>query len=408
MRIRYLLMNAYGVGGTIRTVINQANAMAAEHDVEIISVFRRREHPAFAIDPAIRLTPLVDERCGHRPDLGPAWRHPVRHWQARRPAAYIPPDETRASIFTRPVERAITDHLRTVHDGVLVATRPALNLLTARFADPQVVRIAQEHINLRSYKPGVRADIARWYPRLDAVTVLTHADERDYLDAFGGAASDPGVRIEQIPNPLPAADVPPPLAPTRSREPIVIAAGRLVRAKGYDRLIDAFARIADDHPEWELRIYGDGKWEDRLRRQIDDQRMDGRVRLMGNTRHVEKEMAKASVFALSSRFEGFPMVLLEAMRQGLPIAAFDCHTGPAELITHDQNGLLVPQDDIAALAKTLNDLITDEARRQRLGDQAAQAVAPYAMERILPRWEQLFNELLDARDGRLRNNSEVH
>ncbi|KPI23461.1 glycosyl transferase group 1 [Actinobacteria bacterium OK074] len=400
MKIRFLLLNAYAVGGTVRTVVNQANALAdAGHDVEITSVHRDRPAPAFPAHPAVRLRTLVDAT------VPPSWlRRRGESRLAARPSELVPPDEVKYRRFDGLTDRRLVRHLRSLNGGVLVTTRPALTLLAARFAPPSVITVGQEHVPHRKHRPGLAREIDRWYPRLDALTTLTEADLATYarrltgsdahrntydLRPAGGAGR---VRVAHIPNLLPAHN------PERSSldRPLIVSAGRLVKPKGFARLIEAFEPIAHNHPEWQLRIYGSGPDEDRLRRLIFDRHLYNHVFLMGTTPHLEAELAKASAFALASRHEGFGMVLAEAMSHGVPPVSFDCPVGPREIITGDE-GILVPPGDTAGLTKALTSLVEHPELRREMGARAVVSAQRYAPAGIREQWEALFGELAAAR-----------
>jgi glycosyltransferase involved in cell wall biosynthesis len=382
MKIRYLLLHAYGMGGTIRTVVNQANAMAAAgHEVEVVSVVRRKDRPQFAVDPRVRITALADQRAGvPTPTLT---SRVARRLRGRA----VPSGEFAVRYFTPHVERAVVGYLSGLRDGVLVTTRPALNLLAARFAGGAEVRVAQEHMNLGTHRPDVRAAVLRHYARFDAVVVLTEGDRAEYAQAL------PGARVERIPNAVHAVDQP----HSDQSGKIVIAAGRLFPQKGFDLLLPAFAEVVRHHPDWQLRIYGTGPKKDRLRAQIEELRLYNNVFLMGRTEHFDEELTKASVFVLSSRFEGLPMVMIEAMSHALPIVSFDCPTGPGDVITDGADGVLVPPADVEALGGALVRVIGDRPLRERLGAQAAVTVRNYAPDAVMPQWEALFSELTAAR-----------
>ncbi|WP_084516648.1 glycosyltransferase family 4 protein [Microtetraspora niveoalba] len=381
MRIRYMLLHAYGMGGTIRTVINQANAMAARgHDVELVSAVRRRDEPQFPIDPRVRLVPLTDQReqaSGYRARL------------AARRGRVVPPGEYKSDWFTRGVERAVADYLAGVWDGVLVTTRPGLNLLAARYAPDGAIRVAQEHMNMASHRPDVRAEIVRTYRTFDAVVVLTHGDRLEYERAV------PGARVLRIPNAVHEHGGVRP----GPRGKVVLAAGRLTEQKGFDLLVPAFARVVAEHPDWQLRIFGTGPGEAGLRALIEELHLYNHVFLMGRTDRLDDELAKASAFVLSSRFEGLPMVMIEAMSHGTPIVSFDCPTGPADVLTDGVDGLLVPPGDVPALADALARVIGDRALRERLGSAALAGAAPYTREAVTPQWEALFEDLARRRRG---------
>ena len=382
MKIRYLLLHAYGMGGTIRTVFNQASAMAAAgHDVEIISVVRRRTKAQFPLDERVRITTLVDQRDGYGPDTL------LRRIRRKLRGRVVPSDEFAARYFTERVERAVIDAVSAVEDGVLVTTRPALNIIGARFARRRVVHVAQEHMNLATHKPDTRQQIIKYYPRCDAVVVLTNTDRQDYLEVL------PGTRIERIPNSTVLSG----RQPCDPNSKIVIAAGRLYYQKGFDLLIPAFAQVVAAHPDWRLHIFGTGPKQERLQAKIDELGMQDNIRLMGRSDKFAEELARSSIYALSSRFEGLPMVMIEAMAHRLPVVSFDCPTGPADVITHEKDGLLVPPGDVDAMARTLIRAIEDPDLRKRLGDAAYETVQAYTPEVVMPQWENLFSELLAAK-----------
>jgi glycosyltransferase involved in cell wall biosynthesis len=271
--------------------------------------------------------------------------------------------------------------LRATGRDVVITTRPAWSLLAAAAAPPGALLVGQEHMHLRAHRPGLEADVRRAYRRLDAVCVLTEGDRADYAAALAGART----QVARIPNPVA------PLGGDADLDaPVVVAAGRLTRQKGFDLLVRAFAELAPRHPGWELRIYGGGKERAALERQIDAAGLAARVRLMGSTRRLDAAFAAASVFALSSRFEGFGMVLVEAMGCGLPVVSFDCPRGPADIITPGRDGLLVPPEDTGALAAALDALMSDPARRRAYGAAARETARAYEPAAIAGRWDALL------------------
>lgn len=375
MKIRYLLLTAYGMGGTVRTVLNQAGALAAAgHDVEVVGVLRQRRTPRLPIDPRIRLRTLVDE-VADPPNRG--------FWDRRR-ARQIPKGERGIRYFDRAVERAVVAYLTELRGGLLVTTRPALNLLAARHAPPSVVRVAQEHMNFASHRRDVQRAITKWYRRLDAVVVLTRTDQADYERLL------PGARVLRIPNAVRSLDQ----KPSEQANRIAVAAGRLVAQKGFDLLIPAFAKVAAERPDWQLRIYGDGRRKAELRALIDDLHMYNNIYLMGRTDRMDEELAKASIAVLSSRFEGLPMILIEAMAHALPVVAFDCPTGPGDVVADGVDGLLVPPEDVDGLAQGILHLIDDPPLRRKMGSAALRTATAYGPDAVNPQWESLFTELL--------------
>jgi glycosyltransferase involved in cell wall biosynthesis len=379
MKIRYMLLHAYGMGGTIRTVVNQANAMAAAgHEVEIVSVVRRRSSPQFSIDERVKLSALVDQRQGVPVDslARKVWR--------RARGKIVPYGEFAAGYFTERVEQAVIDYVSSLDGGILVTTRPALNLISARRTPATVKRVAQDHMNLGSYPEPVRAQITRHYGAFDAVVVLTETSRSEYRGAL------PGTPIVRIPNAVHMAD----RRHSDQSNPVVIAVGRLVPQKGFGMLINAFAEAAADHPQWQLRIFGTGPNKERLEAKAAESGLGDRIHLMGRSERIHDELAQSSIYALSSRIEGLPMAMIEAMGHALPVVAFDCPTGPADVLTPEVDGVLVPPRDVDALAGELRRVMGDRELRQRLGTAAAETAQDYAPEAVMPLWEDLFAALI--------------
>lgn len=198
-------------------------------------------------------------------------------------------------------------------------------------------------------------------------------------------------RAAIIPNPVVPPDQP---RGQGDRHPLrIVAAGRLTRQKGFDLLISAFAAVAERHPLWSLTIWGEGEERAALARQADALGLTGRIGLPGVSAAQGGWTGEASAFVLSSRYEGFPNVLLEAMAAGLPVIAVDCPYGPREIIAHDRDGLLVPDHDGAALAEALDRLMGDAALRCRLGRQAALSVQRFRADLVARQWEALVDGL---------------
>jgi glycosyltransferase involved in cell wall biosynthesis len=375
MTIRFLIADAYSVGGTIRTTFNTAAELARRHDVEVVSVYRRRDEPELELDPRVRLRALAD--------LRPARLARARRWAAARPSRVIHREDHRFPRFNAVTDVALVRFLRATRDGVLIGTRPGLNVAIARFASPVVVRVGQDHMNLGSYKPGLRAAIARTYPRLDAVTALTQGSADEY------AALLPRTHVECIPNAAPHANGR--RADLQARS--VVAAGRLIRRKGFDRLLTAWARVAHEHPSWRLDVFGRGPEKDELAQLAGELGVGDSVHLRGYTARLTDMLAGGSVFALTSRREGFPMVLLEAMAVGLPVVAYDCPTGPRDIVTDGVDGYIVPDGHTQELAAALDELMDAEHKRRSFGAAALAKAARYESAAIAARWEELFAEL---------------
>jgi len=173
----------------------------------------------------------------------------------------------------------------------------------------------------------------------------------------------------------------------------LLGVGRLDNGKQFSVLIRVFANLANRHSRWSLRILGEGPLRAHLQQQIADLGLESRIELPGIVSAIENELVEADIFALTSRYEGFPMVLLEAMAVGLPCVSFDCPSGPREMSMNGQVALLVPLNDEQALEFALERLMLDDNLRQTLGSQARSSVLErYSLDKILEQWELLFQE----------------
>jgi len=179
------------------------------------------------------------------------------------------------------------------------------------------------------------------------------------------------------------------------REPVILAVGRLDKQKGHDLLIRAFARADAKQKGWRLVILGEGPERSNLWRLTEDLGIHDAVSMPGVVKEPAEWMYKADLFVLPSRYEGFPNALLEAMACGCAVIAADCPSGPAEIIRHGVNGLLVPRENITALSTAMDRLMQDSNTRQRLSDQALKVKETFSQGEIMNRWNALIQKILD-------------
>jgi glycosyltransferase involved in cell wall biosynthesis len=173
----------------------------------------------------------------------------------------------------------------------------------------------------------------------------------------------------------------------------VVALGRFSSEKGFDLLLDAWALVAHDFPDWALRLYGNGPDEDQLREQAQRLSIEGSVQFMGHTTDVPEALLASSVYALSSRHEGMPVALAEAMEFGIPSVAFDVSPGVRETVTHERDGLLVPPGNVHRFGDALRRFMSDIDLRRAYGAHAHESVQRFAPDRIVERWEHEFRLL---------------
>lgn len=217
--------------------------------------------------------------------------------------------------------------------------------------------------------------------RLDSFVVLTEEDKRQWKELDD---------VVVIPDPL-SFEVDRVSSLNSKR---LIAVGRYVYQKGFDLLLKSWSMIENQCLGWELVIYGQGDREP-YERLIDELKIDrNRCHLYGPSKDIKQEYLKSSLFIFSSRFEGFGMVLVEAMACGIPVVSFDCPCGPKDIVTEGKDGFLVPNGDTSKLASTIKLLVTHPDKIQEMSLNAISKSQNYSMEKVSLRWKQLFDSLM--------------
>lgn len=256
-------------------------------------------------------------------------------------------------------------------------------------------KIGELHINRANYRNFERNDsnviknlfsffwmqsLVRHLKKLDSFVVLTEEDKQAWTELDN---------VMVIPDPLP-------FKPTRfssQQQKRVIAVGRYVYQKGFDLLLQAWSMIEKQCPDWELFVFGDGDRTvyEQMREQlgVDERRCHLKERVLD----IQKEYSNSSIFAFSSRFEGFGMVLIEAMACGLPVVSFDCPCGPKDIVTHGEDGFLVENGNVRKFADSLLNLINDESERIAMAQKARVNVSRFSLDVLAERWKELFNVL---------------
>ncbi|MBT1169957.1 glycosyltransferase family 4 protein [Bifidobacterium sp. SO4] len=344
-------------GGTERVGIMIANALAQRgFDVTILS-FWDYGQPFFSVDERVTVDHLLKpatEGKLYRTFLYPVWK--LRRYVKNHDFdVFIDIDSVLAYWTTwalrgLPCRHIVWDHFNYVH-------------------------AQSEHKRIKALQLTMR--------HADTLVLLTQQDRRMYLE--GGFPAD---KLRVINNPSPFEHV----TPSPRVEHTVLAVGRLTEQKGFDRLIAAWSRIEDRAGDWKLAIVGSGELESELKRQVDDFGLSN-VRFIPATSNIEQWYDNASIYAMTSRFEGFPMVLLEAMAKGLPIVAYDCLTGPSELVDDDVNGHLVQDGDEERFAENLLSLMWNRQLQDRYSYGALRLISDFSINAITRQWEELIDGL---------------
>ena len=381
MRICFALMWGDGIGGTNRALYSQAEALRTAHEVSVLSVLKTADRPFYDLPKGVDIRYLVDA-------TGPVPRA-VRGDSgddaalATAPSALIDPAVEGG--YTRLTDREIAHAFGALDVDVLVTASPPQLALATRFARRSTAIVHQEHRTSEARKELTKDLLLTSAVDADAVVLLTQPTADWFRTALGDAAP----RIEVIPNAL--VDVHRPRS--RVDNPLVLTAGRFVPAKQLGHAVDAFAVASAAVPGWSFRLFGEGPQLAPLQRRVRRAGLNDSVLFPGLTPYLEREWSKASIGVMSSRSEGFPLVIAEAMAAGVPFVSYDCPNGPAAMITHGKDGLLVPPGDVDGLAAALTSLMRDDARRREMGEAAAAGAERFRSPAIAAAWQELYAAL---------------
>ena len=376
MRIVYTIAGLYRLAGMERIVSAKACALAERgYEVLIVTTEQKGRPLAFPLHPAVRTQDLAvgyeDNNGGSF--LSKALRHPGKVRRHRKALAALlsqfHPDIV-VSLFCGD-ER----FLPALKDG-------SAKVLEVHFSRFKRLQYGRRGIWALADRLRSRRDLS-CARRFDRFVTLTREDL-----GYWGCPKNGVV----IPNFLSAF----PETPADLSSRTVLAVGRFSHQKSFDRLLRAWA-AANVPAGWRLRIVGDGEEREALSALIETLGIGGTVLLDGPCADMDAVYREASILALSSRYEGLPMVLLEGQAYGIPAVAFNCQCGPSEVISDGKSGLLVPQGDIPALAKALETLMNNETLRRDMGAEALAESRRWDRDTIIGQWTSLFENILSSR-----------
>lgn len=348
MKLLYVLEHISTVGGLERILIDKMNAMAAEDgfDVVLMTIWQDENRPAFPLDKRVEQVCLGIERPQN--SLG---------WLASVPKVlYI-----------------YNNKVRAIAPDVLINFRAMGAMLTA-FSSWKGYTVFEAH-TARHYSNH------RWlYPfmehRADVVVCLTNGDAQNYAKAK---------RVEVIPNFVTTSS-----APSCERGNRCLFVGRLCQEKDPLRLLRLWKEIVGRHPGWHLDICGEGVLEKDVRAEIECLSIEDSVQMHGQVSDISRMYAQSAMLLLCSQTEGLPMVLIEAMRNGLPVVSTDCPYGPADIICDGENGFLVSKNDDAAFVNAVSVLIGNDLLRKNMSVKAQETSERFSKEKVICRWKELF------------------
>ena len=375
MKILYQIHSTYNPGGMERVLLNKVRYFVEEKEWEVV-VVTTDQHSRPSFYPFPEGVRMIDLEVNYSDDNGKPFHKKLfgyfrrRLEHRKRLAALLEQERPDIVDCFYPGESSFVPSL---NDG----SRKVVELHQSKLFHYQYNRSG-----LMGLADKVRARMdERLVRKFDRFVVLTQEDRQMWGEM-------PGIRV--IPN---AANF---IAENYSdcSAKRVIAVGRLDYQKSFDRLIMAWEKVVQKRPVWRLDIFGQGEWKEMLQRMIDERGLQDSIRLMRPTKNIGKEYSDSSMLVMSSHYEGFPMVMVEAMACGLPAVSFDFKCGPKDIIKDGENGVIVPDGDIDALAEAMMKLMGDDELRKRMGEEAKKVVETYSEEKVMSKWMKLYEEVV--------------
>lgn len=379
MKIAYLYTALVTVGGADRVVTEKANylAEALGHDVYIITDSQNGRQPAFPLSDKVKHIDLdvdLDKQYHHGLVVRSYYYFSLMHLYKKRLTKLL--NEIKADIVITTLGRDL-DFLTKLKDG------------SKKIGESHIAKQYTRNFHLLEARGFPYKQIAQYWRKkqekavrnLDAFVVLTQYDAESWSK----------IKVADIiPNSLPFYTNESSLLDRKQ----LIAVGRLSEQKGFDLLISAWKRIAKQHADWKIHLYGEGELENELKKSIAQHGIEDSFIIHKPVKDIKEKYLESSIYVMSSRFEGFGMVLIEAMACGVPCISFDCPHGPSHIIKDGEDGILVENGNVEKLADAISSLIMDKERRMAMGKAAKRNIARYSQKNIMQQWENLFNKLM--------------
>lgn len=363
-------------GGVEMAISLLSNALCKRgFDVEILCTYNFGT-PAYYIDPKVKITYLTKVLPNRE-----QFRSAVKN---KNPFAIIKEGLYALQVLYQKkhcLKRAIAK----IKKGIIISTRHEDSLLLSKYGASDVLKIAQLHHD-HHFNETLFSDFKHRYANIDYFALLTDSLRDEISELM--RPYNKKTKCVTIPNFLPFEDenslVPKPKQ--------VVAVGRLHTDKAFHRLIDAWALVTEQHPDWTLKIIGDGPLKDELEKQVSDLDIQNSVIFTGALAHddVMREMAQSSIYAMTSISEAFPFVLLEAMYNYLPIVAYDVRVGPPALVKHNETGFLVPDGNTQAFSDALCKLMDSPEMVVEFQQAAYHFVQNFSEDAVIDLWLNLF------------------
>lgn len=362
-----------GVGGVEKAIISMANLFAERYDVRLYSVYKMPGAPVLPIDERVSLRFLMHDVPNRE-----EWKAAVKALKLED----IFKESLRSVRILSGKRRVVKKMIKNITEGVIITTRHEDNLPLAKYGAKDVLKIGQLHHDHCFEKKYIKA-FKKGYEGLDVLALLTPSLVDEVQKIMAG--HNQHTRLVYMPN---AMERYPERVNFDGREKTVITVGRITEVKRFDLLVEQFVSLHPQAHGWKLKIIGDGEDMPKLKKLVGDNKAESFIELCGkmDNRLVEQEMCRAAIFAMSSRSEGLPYVLLEAQGCGLPIVAYDVRVGPGFIVHDEVDGLLVKEGDRQGYENALLRLMSDEPLRQSMGAEAVKCTAAFSKESVAEKW----------------------
>lgn len=377
MNIVYILKAIAMKAGTERVMSDKINWLTAHgHNVTVVT-YEQGDHPlSFPLNPVVKHIDLDVRffKLSSIPFYFRIWKFGTMKSLFANRLQYVLDDIDPDLIVTTTYSLKLSKEICNVRTGAkkVIESHSACFSVGKEydFRDKGVLKYFARFIDFFYFR---NAD------RYDQLIVLTEGDKKDWKKYVKC--------VKIIPNPL---TLYPEHIPAKESSCRILSVGRLTFQKGLDMLVDAFAIIASTYPKWHIDIYGNGEDKENLLKQIEKYSLQHQIRIYSPIESIYKEYMQSDFYVLSSRYEGYPLVLNEAMSCGTPCVAFRCKYGPEDAIEDGVNGLLVKNGDVQDLADKIEWMILHEKERVEMGEKARIAAARYKKDQVMREWEQAY------------------
>ena len=356
-KIGILVYDISLTGGAERVAINMANEFSSKYEVHLISVFNENK---------------------------------INFEDEKKYAIYNVSSKTlkiTTNLFK--LAKRIKKYLLENKIEILFSITAGVNTLAVMATRHTSIKaIYCEHSNLKNRTYGVKHILRQYIGAkcMNKIVTLTEQDKKNFIEIFKINPS----KIEVIPNWIDIAEKL--VNGYRIDSTKIITVGRLEKVKGHNMLIEVAKKVKEQHKNWSWDLYGDGKYREEIEMSIKLNQLEDFVNLKGNVSNLSEIYNEYSMFVLTSYYEGFPMVLLDAQMADLPIISFDCPTGPAEIIEDNVNGFLIKDYNIDDMADKINELIENNQKRQEFSKNAKKNIYKFSKANVVSKWIDIIEQ----------------